>query len=273
MNRWRNSGPCLAVALLLPVRTSRVGPDRGRGHGLGDGGGRVRRGPPRRQRPPDRARRQQVRDHGARTARTRFSGVPAGTYKLTVALIGFGTAAQDGVTVAEGRPAQVPARHPEDRAARRGGRGHGLQGRVLPGQRPGHHDRHRQRDARSLAGPELRRPAAHRARRSTSSRCRPATSTSPAGRGPPRCPTRSSRCWTAAPSTWTSSASSSGTSCPATRPRSSRSRSCAGPASAVWGANALTGVVNIITKTPREVAGHQHHPHGRRLRPRRGLAA
>src|SRR6185312_9133233 len=28
-----------------------------------------------------------------------------------------------------------------------------------------------------------------------------------------------------------------------------------GPASAVWGANALTGVVNIITKTPREAKG------------------
>ena len=28
-----------------------------------------------------------------------------------------------------------------------------------------------------------------------------------------------------------------------------------GPASAVWGANALSGVVNIITKTPREMAG------------------
>jgi iron complex outermembrane receptor protein len=28
-----------------------------------------------------------------------------------------------------------------------------------------------------------------------------------------------------------------------------------GPASAVWGANALTGVVNVITKTPREMAG------------------
>src|SRR6187397_4806 len=28
-----------------------------------------------------------------------------------------------------------------------------------------------------------------------------------------------------------------------------------GPASAVWGANALTGVVNIITKTPREAPG------------------
>ena len=30
-----------------------------------------------------------------------------------------------------------------------------------------------------------------------------------------------------------------------------------GPASAVWGANAQTGVVNIITKTPRETAGTQ----------------
>ena len=29
-----------------------------------------------------------------------------------------------------------------------------------------------------------------------------------------------------------------------------------GPASAVWGANALTGVVNIITKSPREAPGH-----------------
>ena len=28
-----------------------------------------------------------------------------------------------------------------------------------------------------------------------------------------------------------------------------------GPASAVWGANALTGVVNIITKSPRETPG------------------
>src|SRR5205814_7152423 len=28
-----------------------------------------------------------------------------------------------------------------------------------------------------------------------------------------------------------------------------------GPASAVWGANALTGAVNIVTKTPRESVG------------------
>ena len=28
-----------------------------------------------------------------------------------------------------------------------------------------------------------------------------------------------------------------------------------GPASAIWGANALSGVVNFITKTPRELAG------------------
>ena len=28
-----------------------------------------------------------------------------------------------------------------------------------------------------------------------------------------------------------------------------------GPGSALWGANALTGVVNVITKTPRELAG------------------
>ncbi len=28
-----------------------------------------------------------------------------------------------------------------------------------------------------------------------------------------------------------------------------------GPASAVWGANAMTGVINVITKTPREMQG------------------
>ena len=28
-----------------------------------------------------------------------------------------------------------------------------------------------------------------------------------------------------------------------------------GPASAIWGANAMTGVVNIITKAPREMQG------------------
>ena len=48
-----------------------------------------------------------------------------------------------------------------------------------------------------------------------------------------------------------------------------------GPASAVWGANALTGVVNIITKTPARGRGraHQRHADRRRLRPRRGRAA
>ena len=35
-----------------------------------------------------------------------------------------------------------------------------------------------------------------------------------------------------------------------------------GPASAVWGANALTGVVNIITKTPRETAHKDGSPSG-----------
>ncbi len=41
-----------------------------------------------------------------------------------------------------------------------------------------------------------------------------------------------------------------------------------GPASAVWGANALSGVVNFITKTPREMQGTSF-THGRRhVRPR-----
>ena len=33
-----------------------------------------------------------------------------------------------------------------------------------------------------------------------------------------------------------------------------------GPASAVWGANALNGVINVITKSPREMLGHVGRP-------------
>ncbi len=40
-----------------------------------------------------------------------------------------------------------------------------------------------------------------------------------------------------------------------------------GPASAVWGANALYGVVNVISKTPREIEGHERHVRVWRLRP------
>ena len=32
-----------------------------------------------------------------------------------------------------------------------------------------------------------------------------------------------------------------------------------GPASAVWGANAMSGVVNVITKSPRELAAEARH--------------
>ncbi len=39
-----------------------------------------------------------------------------------------------------------------------------------------------------------------------------------------------------------------------------------GPASAVWGANALYGVVNVISKSPRETAGHERDARIRRLR-------
>ena len=45
-----------------------------------------------------------------------------------------------------------------------------------------------------------------------------------------------------------------------------------GPASAVWGANAMTGVVNVITKSPRELAAERRHVADdrlRRLRPQR----
>ena len=45
-----------------------------------------------------------------------------------------------------------------------------------------------------------------------------------------------------------------------------------GPASAVWGANALTGAVNIITKSPRETAGvDQRHAEWRLVRSRRRI--
>ena len=39
-----------------------------------------------------------------------------------------------------------------------------------------------------------------------------------------------------------------------------------GPASAVWGANALYGVVNVISKTPREIEGREWHVRVRRFR-------
>ena len=41
-----------------------------------------------------------------------------------------------------------------------------------------------------------------------------------------------------------------------------------GPASAIWGANALNGVVNVITKTPRELPGHELTIGVRRVQPR-----
>ena len=44
-----------------------------------------------------------------------------------------------------------------------------------------------------------------------------------------------------------------------------------GPASAVWGANALTGVVNIITKSPRETPGTTASLSGGWFRPQRRI--
>ena len=41
-----------------------------------------------------------------------------------------------------------------------------------------------------------------------------------------------------------------------------------GPASAVWGANAMNGVVNFISKTPRELERQQRDDHLRHVRPR-----
>ena len=41
-----------------------------------------------------------------------------------------------------------------------------------------------------------------------------------------------------------------------------------GPASAIWGANAMNGVVNVITKSPRELQGTSVTMGVRRLRPR-----
>ena len=42
-----------------------------------------------------------------------------------------------------------------------------------------------------------------------------------------------------------------------------------GPASAVWGANAMTGVINVITKSPREIAGGSFSLSAGDVRPRR----
>ena len=90
--------------------------------------------------------------------------------------------------------------------------------------------------------------------------CRPATSTSRAGRAPTPWPTPSSPCSTAARSTSTSSASSCGTSCRPNIGDIKQIEVVRGPASAVWGANALTGVVNIITKIPARCARARRRP-------------
>ena len=77
---------------------------------------------------------------------------------------------------------------------------------------------------------------------------------------------------TAARSTSTSSASCSGTRALADPGEIKQIEVVRGPASAVWGANALTGVVNIITKTPRENEGFGIVLGAGALRPRRRLA-
>ena len=95
-----------------------------------------------------------------------------------------------------------------------------------------------------------------------------------AARPPRRSTTRSSCSWTAARCTSTSSASCCGTS--SRTPTSGDIKQIEvvrGPASVVWGANALTGVVNVITKSPREHEGFGVTLRCRPLQPRRAARA
>ena len=108
---------------------------------------------------------------------------------------------------------------------------------------------------RECAGPERHGPAAARARAQHRPDRRRATSTSRAAPRRARSRIPCWCCWTGAPSTRTSSGSSRGTSCRSTRSEIKQIEVIRGPASAVWGANAMTGVVNVITKTPREMQG------------------
>ena len=107
---------------------------------------------------------------------------------------------------------------------------------------------------RADSGRRLRRPAAQRARHERLADQCPRHQHDVAGA--PRVSRRpSSFSSTAALSISISSASSCGISCRSTHARSSRSRSVRGPGSAVWGANAMNGVVNVITKRPKEMQG------------------
>jgi outer membrane receptor for ferrienterochelin and colicins len=105
MNRWRNSGPCLALALLLAFPLSAQAQTAGTVSGtVVDESGAALPGVNVQLSGPGTNKFETTGADGTYS----FSGVPAGSHKLTVSLIGFGTATQDGVAVTEGGTAQVP---------------------------------------------------------------------------------------------------------------------------------------------------------------------
>ena len=90
---------------------------------------------------------------------------------------------------------------------------------------------------------------------STSRRCQRATSTSRAAPPPARWRPGSSRCSTAAALYQDFFGFVMWDFLPVNLNEIKQVEVIRGPASAVWGANALNGVVNVITKTPREIKG------------------
>ena len=125
-----------------------------------------------------------------------------------------------------------------------------------------HHERRRSRRRRRRTSPSCcaRSPA------STSRRSRRATSTSRAARRPARWPPVSSRCSTAARLYQDFFGFVMWDFLPVNFNEVKQVEVIRGPASAVWGANALYGVVNVISKTPRELKGTSATFGVRRLR-------
>jgi outer membrane receptor for ferrienterochelin and colicins len=105
MNRWRTRGTCLALALLLAVALPALAQAAGTVSGtVVDESGAALPGANVQLTGPGVNKFETTGADGTFT----LAGVPAGSYKLQVTLIGFGTAMQDAVTVTEGGTVQVP---------------------------------------------------------------------------------------------------------------------------------------------------------------------
>jgi iron complex outermembrane receptor protein len=107
MNRWRTSGPCLALAMLMAFALPALAQTKAAGTVSGtvlDESGAALPGANVHLSGPGVNKFETTGGDGTYS----FTGVPAGSYKLTVSLIGFGSATQENLAVTEGGTAQVP---------------------------------------------------------------------------------------------------------------------------------------------------------------------